>query len=255
MILGSSNASTKWLVAALAIMLLTWGVSNVDLAFAHHKEGHSGGPGCADPPCKDKNKKPKKSEKEQKEEKQKAKKEAKEIAKKLHKEAIEKSQQEKAEARELMKEQKELVKQGAEDAIVALDPEDPDYQLKLDEIMQILDKSLQQINQEFVETIHQINQERKITFEDVREEYKTTKFEFLEDVEEQEKSLEIKQAKIKEQGILVKKVDKRIQKLLQSDEPEKIAEKIGLDYQNGEIKIVLELSDTDPLTIETIRVA
>ena len=87
----------------------------------------------------------------------------------------------------------------------------------------------------------------------IEENYRTEEFEFLEDTEDQEKSAELKQAKIKEQGILVKKTDKRIQSLLQSDNPEKIAEKIGLDYQDGEIKIVLELSDTDPLTIETIQ--
>ena len=252
-ILGSVSLSTKWIVAVVAIMLLSWGFS-IDDAFAHHKAGHSGGPPCPDPPCKDKkDKKPKKSEKEKKEEKRKAIKEAKEIAKEEHKTAIKKSQDGKALAREQMKEQKELFKQEAEDAIAALDPEDPDYQLNIAKILQDLEVSLQQINQEFVESIHQINQERQSTFEDIREEYRTIKFEFIEDTKDQEKSLEIKEAKIIEQGILVKKIDKRIQKLLQSDNPEKIAEKIGLDYKDGKIKIVLELSDTDPLAIEKIQ--
>jgi len=257
-ILGSNNASTKWLVAALAIMLLAWGFG-VDDAFASHKAGHD------KDKDKDKNKvkkskdKDAKSDKEAKKEAKKLKKDAKELKKKLKKDLLALTKLLKEEAREKMKAQKEAAKLEAEESIAALllefvgDKDNPEFKQGLEEIKQKKTDAIHQANQEYIETIHQINQMVKEEKKKIKQNFRTEVFEFLEDTEDQEKSVEIKQAKIKEQGILVKKIDKRIQSLLQSDNPEKIAEKIGLDYNDGEIKIVLELSDTDPLTIETIQ--
>jgi len=254
--LVSSNFRTKWLVAALAIMLLAWGFG-VDDAFASHKEGHD--------KDKDKNKikkskdKDAKSDKEAKKEAKKAKKLAKEQRKTAHKTVIVESQKAKDTARDNYKQQKEILKLGEEAAFAELleefgeDTSSDAYIERYNQLIETFEKSLEDIKLEYLTAIHDANEVRKAEFKRINALYKTIIFEYIEDTKDQEKNVEIKESKIKEQGILVKKIDKRIQKLLQSDNPEKIAEKIGLDYQDGEITIVLELSDTNPLTIEKIQ--
>jgi len=173
--------------------------------------------------------------------------------------AKEKSKLLKEEARDKMKQLKKDAKEEAKDATEKLldefngDKENPEFKQKLEEIKQKRAKAIQQADQEFVEAIQIINQERKTSLEDIKQKYRTLEFEVIENVEEQEKSQEMKKSKIKQEGILVKKTDKKIQKLLQSDNPENEALKLNLDYKNGKIKIVLELSNTNPQTIEKIQ--
>ncbi len=223
MMLGSSRNSSKWLVAALAIMLLSWGFG-VDDAFAHHKAGHDKGP------KKDKDNNGK-SQKELKSEQKKAKKAAKEQRKAEHKAIITQSQLAKSAALDYYKQQKELLKEGEVDD---------------------LEKALEDLKLEYLSAIHAANEARKMAIKEANALYKTIEFEDIEITEEQEQTSLMQESKQKELGILVKKTDKRIQKLLSSSNPEKAASKLGLDYEDGKTTIVIELSNIDSAVIEKI---
>jgi subtilisin family serine protease len=251
--LGSSNFSSKWLVAVLAIMLLTWGFA-IDDAYAGHKSGHKD---------KEKTKKSKakdaKSDKEAKKEAKAAKKLAKELRKMAHKKAIEDSKIAKADARNAYKIQKDVFKLGLEEVLDALLEKyggivtHPDYIRESQIAMDADGESLEEIKFYFLKAIHAANDQRKMDFEAAKVISKTIEFEDIEITEEQEQSAQMQESKQKELGILVKKTDKRLQKLLQSDNPEKEAWKMGLDYEDGKTKIVLELSEVDPAIIEKIQ--
>jgi len=203
-ILGSNNASTKWLVAALAIMLLAWGFG-VDDAFASHKAGHD------KKDKKDKNDKKTKSDKEAKKEAKKAKKLAKEQRKTEHKIAIAESQKAKDAAGDNYKQQKEILKLGEEAAFAELleefgeDTSSDAYIERYNQLIETFEKSLEDIKLEYLTAIHDANEVRKAEFKRINALYKTIIFEYIEDTKDQEKNVEIKESKIKEQGILVKR--------------------------------------------------
>jgi subtilisin family serine protease len=231
-------------------MLLTWGVADIDDAFAKPK---------GEKDKKDKKDKKTKSDKEAKKEAKAAKKLAKELRKAAHKAAIAESQKSKADALADYKLKKQVLKLGEESVLAALFEEfngeilDPEYVRKSQLVIDTVGKSLEDIKLEYLTAIHDANEVRKVAFEEAKALSKTIEFEDIEVTEEQEQTNLMKESKQKEFGILVKKTDKRIQKLLQSNNPEKVASKLGLDFEDGKTTVVLELSDIDPAVIGKIQ--
>jgi len=79
----------------------------------------------------------------------------------------------------------------------------------------------------------------------------TIEKENLEKSEIQEKYS--KMQKQKDVGIIVKKIDAKIKRLLQDENPDENAWKFGVDSYKGKTRIVLELSNINPETIEKIQ--
>ncbi|MFQ5497154.1 MAG: S8 family serine peptidase, partial [Nitrosopumilus sp.] len=129
--------------------------------------------------------------------------------------------------------------------IKALDEEykgkspDANYREQLEKIEKKFIKSTQKVKSEFFEDMLKVNP--GITVEE----------EYLEETESQVTHSDMKQGK--NVGIMVKKTDDKVRDLLQSENPDEDSWKIGIDAYKGETRLVLELSDTDPETIEKIQ--
>ncbi|MCV0410233.1 MAG: S8 family peptidase [Nitrosopumilus sp.] len=115
---------------------------------------------------------------------------------------------------------------------------DAKYRAELAKIELQLIKDTQKVKLEYFEKILDVNPGLTIEADNIENKVK-------------EVSSEIQNEK--NPGLLVKKTDKQVRKLLQSENPDDDAWKFGIDSQNGKTRIVLELSNTDPETIEKIQ--
>ncbi|MCV0367084.1 MAG: S8 family serine peptidase [Nitrosopumilus sp.] len=115
---------------------------------------------------------------------------------------------------------------------------DAKYRAELAKIELQLIKDTQKVKLEYFEKILDVDPGLTIEVDNIEDKVK-------------EVSSEIQNEKTP--GLLVKKTDKQVRKLLQSENPDEDAWKFGIDSQNGKTRIVLELSNTDPETIEKIQ--
>ena len=116
---------------------------------------------------------------------------------------------------------------------------DKNYIKGLELIEEKLVKETQKVKTKYFETILNVNPGQTIEEDNIEQ----TKI--------QEKHSEMKTQK--NVGMVAKKVDKQIKQLLQDDNPDENAWKFGVDSFKGKSRIVLELNNADPETIEKIQ--
>ncbi len=116
---------------------------------------------------------------------------------------------------------------------------DKKYIKELKLIEEKLVKDIQKVKSKYFETILKVNPGHTIESDNI------------EQTEVQEKHSEMKSQK--NVGMVAKKVDNQIKQLLQDDNPDENAWKFGVDSFKGKTRIVLELNNADPETIEKIQ--
>ncbi|EPA05548.1 S8 family serine peptidase [Candidatus Nitrosarchaeum limnium] len=116
---------------------------------------------------------------------------------------------------------------------------DPLYQKQLSLLKNQYDQNIQKVKMVYFDNVLKINPGFTIIADN------------LQKTESQDKHTEMQ--KEKNPGIMIKKVDKQIRALMQDENPYENAWKYGVDADKNQVRLVLELSNTNPETIEKIQ--
>jgi len=289
--LGRDNLRSKVIILSLSILLITLGFTTTDFAFAHHKEGHDNGGGNGNGNNGNgngnngngngNNGNGNTAEDIELEKAEKALEKAEKTLEKALEKALEKvddstvdkatiihtaiiqavdeiiEEYEKSDTglNKIEKAVNNAQKESKKGFLVAKvlskfsqnelhnefegKPPNVNYYEKLESIDQQLIKDTQKVKLKYFEKILEINPGYTIEKDN------------LEETEVQKKHSEMKSQK--NVGVMVKKTDKQIRKLLQTENPDEDSWKFGIESYKGKTRIILELSNTDPATIEKIQ--
>ncbi|EGG42864.1 Subtilisin-like serine protease [Candidatus Nitrosarchaeum limnium SFB1] len=116
---------------------------------------------------------------------------------------------------------------------------DPIYQKQLSILNKQLEENTQKVKMAYFDNVLKVNPGLTVVADNLKQ------------TEVQEKHLQMEQSK--NPGIVIKKIDKQIRELMQDDSPYENAWKYGIDVYKNQVRVVLELSNTSPETIEKIQ--